>query len=745
MSQNAELQVAIKANADQLKATILQVTNQLENLRKKIASIPDGGKELNKLVREYTRLSNTQQGLLRSFDRLGTQAEATAPKIEKTVDASKSARTALTSLSLVVQDLPFGFIGIQNNLPGIIQGFGSITATTQGKVLPALKLLGQTLIGPAGLFLAFSAVTSIVTELIQDYGSLGNAINSLLGLQKSLNSQIKEFNKEYDDFLKKQSTLTRVTQDAQAAQEGQLSVVDALVKRATNLAASQDDQKNAIEELSKVDKDFFGNLKFGVSTVQDIQKATEQYTKVLLAKSKVEAYKDEINSTQKLIEENKRLVKEQLKVIENDKQRSLQNQKSIGFNNEIISSVISQQLANKGNQKEIDNLIAKNEQLQSRVKSLRILIDEQTKVITTNTKTFVEAGKAVKQYFEAYKLPKEYLDFFKFFNDETKLKRGTQLFDDLNSLDLNAGANSVTKFNEILQQLKEDFPNIFEGISVSSAKDLPKAFNEVKIKLKEALNRLALQIVEDIKTSNINKAGGAVIDAFFGNTEQIREASDNLRKELRNKLVIPDYVYSESQGNFRDFIKYLFLKGNELKKLGPTLLGNITGGPGTYEKAFAPLIKTQEEVKKQTEKIVNTTRDAANLIGDVFFAPLQEQFNNLLTTGKFSLQEFGKAVLDNLKQLAAKILATGIVTLLATIFTGGFSSATLAATKLTGFQIFGKAFAGALGFGRSGAGPNFSAVGAGGLAMSGAVSLSLRGSDLVGAINRTNTNINRIG
>jgi len=718
MSQNAELQVAIKANADQLKATILQVTNQLENLRKKIASIPDGGKELNKLVREYTRLSNTQQGLLRSFDRLGTQAEATGPKIEKTVDASKSARTALTSLSLVVQDLPFGFIGIQNNLPGVIQGFGNITATTQGKVLPALKLLGQTLIGPAGLFLAFSAVTSIVTELIQDYGSLGNAINSLLGLQKSLNSQIKEFNKEYDDFLKKQSTLTRVTQDAQAAQEGQLSVVDALVKRATNLAASQDDQKNAIEELSKVDKDFFGNLKFGVSTVQDIQKATEQYTKVLLAKSKVEAYKDEINSTQKLIEENKRLVKEQLKVIENDKQRSLQNQKSIGFNNEIISSVISQQLANKGNQKEIDNLIAKNEQLQSRVNSLRILIDEQTKVITTNTKTFVEAGKAVKQYFESYKLPKEYLDFFKFFDDETKLKRGTQLFDDLGSLDLTKGSNSVTKFNEILQQLQDDFPNIFEGISVSSAKDLPKAFGEVRIKLKEALDRLALQIVEDTKTSNINKAGGAVVDAFFGNTEQIRAAAKRLREETKKSI----------------------------SQFQPLDTSNVLGkGPGTYEKAFAPLIKTQEEVKKQTEKIVNTTRDAANLIGDVFFAPLQEQFNNLLTTGKFSLQEFGKVVLDNLKALVAKILATGIVTLLATIFTGGFSSANLAATKLTGFQIFGKAFAGALGFGRSAAGPNFSAVGAGGLAMSGAVSLSLRGSDLVGAINRTNTNINRIG
>jgi len=43
----------------------------------------------------------------------------------------------------------------------------------------ALKSLGQSIIGPGGVFLAFSIVTSAITTIIQKYGSLGNAIDVL--------------------------------------------------------------------------------------------------------------------------------------------------------------------------------------------------------------------------------------------------------------------------------------------------------------------------------------------------------------------------------------------------------------------------------------------------------------------------------------------------------------------------------------------------------------------------------------
>jgi len=100
-------------------------------------------------------------------------------------DFSKKSTIALTNLSLVAQDLPFGFIGIQNNLPGVISSFGNLYREAGG-TKNALKQLGNALIGPAGLFFAFSVTTSIITSLIQKYGSLGAAITDIFGLQVKL-------------------------------------------------------------------------------------------------------------------------------------------------------------------------------------------------------------------------------------------------------------------------------------------------------------------------------------------------------------------------------------------------------------------------------------------------------------------------------------------------------------------------------------------------------------------------------
>lgn len=710
---NAELDIAIKANADQLLSTINKVTARLDDLSNKINSLPAGDKQLNKLSREFARTSVTQQKLINQFDNLGTATNNAAPKLEQLGSTSKSARTTLTSLSLAIQDLPFGFIGIQNNLPGVIQGFGTLTATTNGKVLPALKAIGQSLIGPAGIFLAFSAVTSIVTELIQDYGSLGAALEALFGIQKSLTSQIREFNKEYDDFLKKQQTTVKVTQDATASQAGQLAVIQSLTKRATDLTLSQQQQKNAVEELQKIDKDFFGNLEYGKSTVNDIQKATEKYTKVLIAKSKIEAYKDEISATQKLIEENKRLKNAQDSVVASDKNRSYQGQIAVGVGNEIVGNIISQNLAIKSNAKEQQNLIDKGKILQSTVDNYKKLIDEQTAIIADNSTEFQKAAKSVKEYFEAYKPSKEYIDFFKDISPEGRRAKGIEVFNDLANLDLSQGTNSVKKFNELLGQLDEAFPEKFSNFIVSSPSDLKNAFLALRGVLQEELRNME----QDIIDAKLNKQ---LTTQFYDSLDFVKDSLKRIREELK-----------KTQKSLLDPI--------------PASTENIIGlGPGTYEEVMAPVLKMQEDMKKARENFLRNFQDISNILNDVFFQPLQDQFLNLINTGKINLKEFSKVVVENLKALTAKIIATGIITLLGMIITGGFSAETLKATKLTGFQLFGKAFAGALGFGGAKS-ANFGGINPGGLAMSGAVSLSLRGSDLVGAINRTNTNINRIG
>ena len=73
---------------------------------------------------------------------IGRQADITQGKIKSAGDSVKRSNQAWTNLALVVQDLPYGFRGIQNNLPALA---GSLAAVT----------------GPA--YLAFSALISAVT------------------------------------------------------------------------------------------------------------------------------------------------------------------------------------------------------------------------------------------------------------------------------------------------------------------------------------------------------------------------------------------------------------------------------------------------------------------------------------------------------------------------------------------------------------------------------------------------------
>jgi hypothetical protein len=139
---------------------------------------------------------------------------------------------------------------------------------------------------------------------------------------------------------------------------------------------------------------------------------------------------------------------------------------------------------------------------------------------------------------------------------------------------------------------------------------------------------------------------------------------------------------------------------------------------------------------------------AYNLMSNTFFAPVESLFSNFLETGKFAFKEFAQSILKAITQIVAKIIATGVITLLASLFIPGFAAAGggVGATLLkgiTGALGFGGGFGGANGS-RVGQ-PNFGGVSGGGMQMAGAVNLSLRGSDLVGSINRTNSTINRVG
>jgi hypothetical protein len=98
-------------------------------------------------------------------DEMTTSANRASDAMGKKLPAgANQANTALTNFSRIVQDAPFGIIGISNNIDPLIGSFQALKAET-GSTSGAFKALAGSLLGGGGIALAVSLVTSALTYL----------------------------------------------------------------------------------------------------------------------------------------------------------------------------------------------------------------------------------------------------------------------------------------------------------------------------------------------------------------------------------------------------------------------------------------------------------------------------------------------------------------------------------------------------------------------------------------------------
>ena len=136
--------------------------------------------------------------------------------------ASANATPTLINFGRVIQDAPFGLIGIANNIDPLISSFQSLKAST-GSTGLAFKALAGSLIGPAGIGIAVSAVTS---ALIAFGPKLFGASKEAKELDKALTGVAENASQ---DLVKLQSYVL-FAQDATKATSERKKAVDALQK-----------------------------------------------------------------------------------------------------------------------------------------------------------------------------------------------------------------------------------------------------------------------------------------------------------------------------------------------------------------------------------------------------------------------------------------------------------------------------------------------------------------------------------
>ena len=636
---NEDFIFRLGADVSSFTKSITEVEAELKNARAAVkTALGDDLIQANKYVEDLEQS-------LKNLKAVGVQVpgskEATKG-LRDVAPAAQKAQNTLTGLSGVVRDLPFGFIAIQNNLPILADQFGALSKESGG-VGGALKNLGGALIGPAGIAFAFGAVTSIVTSLIQEYGSLGEALNVILGITKPLTEAQKAYNKASFEAA-----------GNAAAEEAKVAI---LTKTLLDSKKPQADRLAAYGELKKVAPDV-------VAGIKDENALTNASNILIAANSKLRA-------------ESVRL---------------------------------------KVQEAGITAALTTNE---TKIAELRAKLDKVTQDYVKSAKELNTANKDnIVTGFGSVTAQQSALTAF---NNNAKAVKELQA-----QINVLTGENQ-TYLNQLdpvvlgLAKINEQTRDQIEGLKESN-KETQTAESNAK-KRAEALKREAIAIEKRNAAERAARTERVPLQVSF----DIAAIAKQDYGALYKKNVIDKFKKAQKETG-----------GIEV----PLNLPDVD-----------PISRLQGVINKSDffrEGLAKDFENAKNTLIDVFFDPLGELFGNFFETGKFAFDEFGKSILKTIKSLVSRIIATGIINLLANIL---FPDQALASAALgkssTGagggiLGAFGAAFKSVLGIGKI-ANPNFSGMQGGGMQLAGEVVFRQRGSDLIGVINRTNGTINRVG
>jgi hypothetical protein len=242
--------------------------------------------------------SGLQQGLNRA-EKAVKDFDATARRSSASVN---QASQSIFNLGRVAQDAPFGFIAIQNNIEPLIQSLQGLRATS-GSLGGALKNLGSALIGPSGLLLAFSAVTTGITLAIQKYGSLGAAVNALIGQEDRLGQTINDQVKAYEKLVEGSRTLEQVRRESLASVQDEIVKVTTLIGIIQSETSTRNEKITALNSLKAANKEYFGDLSQEAILTGELTNRVNAYIDSLVKAAQVKNLTEEFLRQAKALEE----------------------------------------------------------------------------------------------------------------------------------------------------------------------------------------------------------------------------------------------------------------------------------------------------------------------------------------------------------------------------------------------------------------------------------------------------------
>lgn len=487
-----------------------QLTNLNSQFAKAVSTVTDGAQAMNEQIakteRSFKLLNNTKftfgANYLSASKQLASEAAKTSAMLGGSFKkGANEAGFALTNLGRIAQDAPFGFIGIQNNLNPLLESFGRLKAET-GSTGAALKALGSSLIGPAGLGIALSVVSAAFLFYQQYVRSTKNATE-----------EVTDVNKEFVDSLNQVSQAQlKGTQNAVA----ELTTLKLLYAQTQDVTLSQKQRLDAVNQLQEKYPGYFNNVKDEAILAGKAADAYKTLSLAILATARARAAEELISENTKIQLVNEERIKtltvEGLKVTRELRKEKELEAAIVAAGGSEAEGALNVEKRRNDLVKEIATLKVQNNQLDAKnqelVKSVNIDIANGAKLtgsVGQEIKSNVEKTEKLK------KVTQEWLDLM-FAKRRDKAVAG---------LSTDSGLTNTNNAQEVIQKKSQD----------AQLANL-KAFTAEYTKELNKFNDDASSIINGNLVETFSGIGDAIGDALSGGQNLLTGLSMTLLSSL---------------------------------------------------------------------------------------------------------------------------------------------------------------------------------------------------------------------
>jgi len=467
------------------------------------------------------------------LDKLGKAAQTTAPQVQKLTQATSGYNSVGIDFARIIQDAPFGIIGVGNNITQLAGSFQVLKNQTGSTGAAVKAALGSILSSGNALVLGISILTSAFTFL------------QMKGFFKT-----EEATKSLDETLKDyQETLTGVAaatlKGAQDAQK-ELAVLKSLEIQATNTAVSTDKRLEAVNELQKQYPDYFGNLTKEQILNGDVGDAYLKVAANLLAKAKAQA------ATNQIAQNGIDLLRIETKLEEQRAKRLLETSAAQAQIDALIEKRQKEGFLTQGDLQRYDTLIKsintsneslkEEETLKQEIARINKENDQLTKEITKQIEAGATFTKATKQEAEGVKRTFEDIRDLDFFVETAGAERRGAFFEDIEKqlISIESGVAStrgiytqnisaITKANEALSQSLQGTGISSEQFYAAIANGAAQGFSSLesfisKLSETQAFINKTFEILEQGAENTLGDVAFAIGDALASGGNVIKAA-----------------------------------------------------------------------------------------------------------------------------------------------------------------------------------------------------------------------------